>query len=53
MTRMTRMGAGFVMAENLFRGHPPGEGPCWNICLPLFALISVFSVFSGQVPFSG
>jgi hypothetical protein len=25
MTRMTRMGQGFVMVENLFRGHPPGE----------------------------
>jgi len=23
-TRMTRMGKGFVMAENLFRGHPAG-----------------------------
>ena len=27
MTRMTRMGTGFVMVENLFRGHPPGEHP--------------------------
>ena len=27
MTRMTRMGTGFVMIENLFRGHPPGEYP--------------------------
>jgi len=24
---MTRMGTGFVMVENLFRGHPPGEHP--------------------------
>ena len=24
---MTRMGEGFVMVENLFRGHPPGEHP--------------------------
>jgi hypothetical protein len=23
--RMTPMGTGFVMVENLFRGHPPGE----------------------------
>jgi hypothetical protein len=27
MTRMTRMGTGFVMVENLFRGHPPVERP--------------------------
>ncbi|MCX6923432.1 MAG: hypothetical protein NT154_09535 [Verrucomicrobia bacterium] len=27
MTRMTRMGTGFVMVENLFRSHPPGEHP--------------------------
>src|ERR1035437_10094193 len=27
MTRMTRMGTGFVMVENLFRGPPPGEYP--------------------------
>ena len=25
--RMTRMGTGFVMVKNLFRGHPPGEHP--------------------------
>jgi len=24
---MTRMGTCFVMVENLFRGHPPGEQP--------------------------
>ena len=24
---ITRMGTGFVMVENLFRGHPPGEHP--------------------------
>jgi len=23
------MGTGFVMVENLFRGHPPGEHP-WH-----------------------
>ena len=27
MTRITRMGKGFGMVENLFRGHPPGEHP--------------------------
>ena len=27
--RMTRMGTGFVMVENLFRGQPPGEHP-WH-----------------------
>ena len=27
MTRMTRMETGFVIVENLFRGHPPGEHP--------------------------
>ncbi len=27
MTRMTRMGTGFVLVESLFRGHPPGEHP--------------------------
>ena len=27
ITRMTRMGTGFVKAENPFRGHPPGEHP--------------------------
>ncbi len=26
---VTRMGAGFVMAENFFRGHPPDEHP-WH-----------------------
>ena len=25
--RIARMGTGFVMVENLFRGHPPGEHP--------------------------
>ncbi|MEI6392515.1 MAG: hypothetical protein WCT12_15590 [Verrucomicrobiota bacterium] len=25
--RMTRMGTGFLMVENLFRGQPPGEHP--------------------------
>ena len=25
--RIARMGTGFVMVENLFRGHPPGEPP--------------------------
>ena len=29
MTRITRMGKGFVRVENLFRGHPPGEHP-WH-----------------------
>ena len=29
MTRMTRMGTGFVMVENLFRGHSPSE-PSWH-----------------------
>ena len=29
MTGMTRMGTGFVMVENFFRGHPPGEHP-WH-----------------------
>ena len=24
---MARMGTGFVMVENLLRGHPPGEHP--------------------------
>ena len=24
---MTRMGTGFVMVENRFRDHPPGERP--------------------------
>jgi len=27
MTRITRMGKGFGMVENLFRDHPPGEHP--------------------------
>ena len=27
MTRITRMGKGFGMVENLLRGHPPGEHP--------------------------
>jgi hypothetical protein len=27
ITRMTRMGTGFVKVENLFRGHPSGEHP--------------------------
>jgi hypothetical protein len=29
MTWITQMGTGFVMVENLFRGHPPGEHP-WH-----------------------
>ena len=29
MTRMTRMGTGFVMGDCLFRGYPPGEHP-WH-----------------------
>ena len=29
MARMTRLGAGFVMAENFLRGHPPDEHP-WH-----------------------
>ena len=27
LSRMTRMGKGFVTVENLFRGHPPGLHP--------------------------
>ena len=29
MARMTRMGTGFIMVENLFRDHAPGEDP-WH-----------------------
>ncbi|MEI8044728.1 MAG: hypothetical protein WCL11_25175, partial [Verrucomicrobiota bacterium] len=34
MARITRMGTGFVMVVNLFRGHPPGEHPLH--CNPFF-----------------
>ena len=29
---MTRMRTGFVMVENLLRGHPPGEHPWPTVC---------------------
>ncbi len=36
------MGTGFVMVENLFRRHPPGEHPLHRN--PIFILLSVKSV---------
>jgi hypothetical protein len=40
----------FTGRTNLRSDPVLGEGPFWCIGLPLFAL---FSVFSGQMPFSG
>jgi hypothetical protein len=42
MTGMTRMGTGFVMVENLFRGQPPGEHP-WHRN-PFLSVLSAKSV---------
>ena len=48
MARMTRLGAGFVMAENFFRGHPPDEHP-WHRN-PVF--IRVIREIRGSNPFT-
>ena len=42
ISRMTRMGTGFVRVENLFRGHPPGEHPWHRI--PSLSVLSAKSV---------
>ena len=47
MTRMTRMGKGFVMVENLFRGHPPGKHPL--AAIPSLSVLSAKSVVSTAV----
>ena len=43
-TRMTRMGKGFVMAENLFRGHPAGTATADRNPFSFLSVKSVKSV---------